>query len=357
MPGMHDRSVVPAFEVGFTADFRDGDGNVIFGDIGLSSLAKDPTITHRFLPPHPPVMAPEHLRGLDAIISLAPKYTAESLVGLDRLGAIIRFGVGYDMVDVAGCTGAGVALVITAGAVDHSMAESILAWMLALAHRVLDKDRLVREGAWNHKLQFMGSELRDRTVGLVGCGGIGSKLVGLVKAFGVSQILVYDPYLSSERAQELRVELTSLAEVMSRADFISINCPLTDATRGLIGPEELALVKPSAYLINTARGGIVQEQALHDALASNRLAGAAVDVFEAEPAGSDHPLARLPNTILAPHAIGWTHELFRDIGRMACEAALSLARGQVPAGLVNPEVLDNPKFIEKLSRRRAAASQ
>lgn len=337
------------FQIGLTHDFL-SDGKLIYRDIGLSVLDAAPEVSHRFLDAHHPIVQPTQLEGLDAIISLTPRYTKESLAGVDRLTAIVRFGVGYDSVDVQACTDADILLCITAGAVNYSVAEATLAWMLSLSHRVLIKDRILREGQWAARSRHMGCELRDRTLGVVGLGGIGAKLVELVRGFGMRTPLVFDPFTSQKRAAELGVTLVPLEQLLRTADFVSIHCPLTEQTRGLIGAKELALMREDAFLINTARGGVVDEAAMIECLMARRIAGAAIDVFETEPVGAGHPLAQLDNVILAPHSISWTDELFRDIGRMACGSAVELARGKIPAGVINKEVLERPGFQEKLQR-------
>jgi len=258
--------------------------------------------------------------------------------------------VGYDSVDVQACTDANVLLCITAGAVNRSVAEANLAWMLALSHRVLIKDRLVRDGQWAKRSDHMGCELRDRTLGVVGFGGIGAKLVEMTRGFQMRDPLVYDPFTPPKRAAELGVTLVPLERLMRESDFVSIHCPLNDQTRGLIGRNELALMKPDAFLINTARGGVIDESALIETLKARRIAGAGIDVFETEPVGAGHPLSQFENVIIAPHAISWTDELFRDIGRMACSSAVELARGRIPAGIVNREVLERTGFQEKMNR-------
>jgi phosphoglycerate dehydrogenase-like enzyme len=345
------------FRVALTHDFLSPEGKLVYQDIGLDILDAAPAIERTFLEVHPSPLRPRDVEGLDALISLAPAWTPETLKGVGRLVGVVRFGVGYDMVDVAACTAADVAVAITPGAVNRSMAESILTWMLALSHRVLQKDRLVRESRWAQKTHFMGCELRGRTLGIVGLGGIGRSLVDLVRGLGMTPPLAFDPLGNLSEAAALGVSLVPLDELLRRSDFVSINCPLNAQTRGLIGRDQLSLMKREAFLINTARGGIVDERALVDALRAGRISGAGIDVFEGEPADGSHPLASLENVILAPHAIGWTHELFRDIGRAACTAVVSLSRGEIPAGIVNPEVLRRPGFLEKLRSRGAISAE
>jgi phosphoglycerate dehydrogenase-like enzyme len=260
--------------------------------------------------------------------------------------------VGYDAVDVKACTEADVLVFITSGAVDHSVAEATVGWMIALTHHVRIKDLLVREGNWDQRSNYMGRELRDRTFGAIGLGGIARKAIALLKGFGMKQPLAYDPYVTTHASDETSVRLVSFDELLTTADFVSIHCPLTDETRNLIGCRELALMKPEAYLINTARGGIVDEDALHEALRERRIAGAAIDCFAEEPVLRPHPLGALDNVLLAPHSIAWTQELFRDIGRAACQGMVDLSLGKRPRGVVNPQVLERRGFQEKWARLR-----
>lgn len=340
------------FSLGLTRDFLTPDGQLVYKDIGLGRLDAGSHLTHRFLDEHRPLVTPDQLEGLNAVISLTPKYDASSFSGLDRLLAIVRFGVGYDMVDVAACTEADVLLCITKGAVDYPVAEATVGYMLALSHRMGIKDRLVRTGRWQERGYHMGTELRGRTLGIIGLGGIGTKLLGLIAAFGMAPSLACDPCLTPERAAELGVELVDLETLLRRSDFVSVNCPLTETTRHLISSRELGWMKPDAFLINTARGGIVHEADLLNALQNRQIAGAGIDVFEEEPATETNPLCQLDNVILSPHCIAWTDELFRDIGHRAAGQVLTLQQGDIPPGVVNPAVLDRPAFQRKIQRFR-----
>jgi phosphoglycerate dehydrogenase-like enzyme len=168
----------------------------------------------------------------------------------------------------------------------------------------------------------------------------------------MSPPLVFDPFVPAERVVAENARPASLDEVLSQADFVSLHCPLNDQTRNLIGARELDLMKPTAWLINTARGGIVDEQALDAALRERRIAGAALDCFIGEPLAAPPRYADLDNVLLAPHAIAWTNELFREIGRTACQSLADLARGLRPHGVVNPDVFERPGFQEKWARWR-----
>jgi phosphoglycerate dehydrogenase-like enzyme len=297
---------------------------------------------------------PEHLAAYDVLLSLGPRVSAASLEGVARLCAVGRCGVGYDNVDLDACTAADVAVFITPKAVAGPMAESIVLFILALSHRLVAKDRRTRRGEWVASQMPLGREPRDRTIGTIGLGRIAQETVRLLAAFRPGRILAHDPYCDEATARGAGVELTSFEDLLGRSDYVLVNCPLTPETRGLIGKDALALMKPSAYLINTARGPIVDENALAEALEAGHLAGAALDVFATEPmTDTGHRLLQLDNVIAASHSIGWTEELFRDMVREATSGALAIAQGQPPPNVVNREVLTRPGFLRKLANQRS----
>jgi phosphoglycerate dehydrogenase-like enzyme len=338
------------FRVAFTGDFYAADGTPRYSDMGLSVFAPHAIQSSRF-EEHRAVIGADQIGDAQGVVVLTPAVTAASVAKSNGLLAIGRFGVGYDAVDVAACTEADVVVFIAAGAVDHSVAEATVGWMIALTHHLRVKDMLVREGQWDRRSHYMGRELRDRTFGTIGLGGIAHKTIALLKSFGMKQPLAFDPYVTGVADG---VRLVALDELLATADFVSIHCPLTDQTRNLIGPRELALMKPDAYLINTARGSIVDEDALYEALRDGRIAGAALDCFAREPVVGPHPLGTLDNVLLAPHSIAWTDELFRDIGRAVCQGMVDLSRGERPRGVVNPQVFERPGFREKWARVRGS---
>jgi len=342
---------VPAsFDVKLTADFFDAAGRPKYADIGLAVLDDAAHVRRSAFAEHRPEIAPEQVAGAQGVIVLTPRVTARSVSQADNLLAVGRFGVGYDSVDVAACTAADVVVYITAGAVDRPVAEATVGWMIALTHHVRSKDRLVRTGAWDARSGFMGSELRDRTLGVIGLGGIARTVLQLLAGWGMKPPLVFDPFVDEAVAAQAGARKVSLETLLRESDFVSIHCPLTEQTRGLIGAAQLALMRPTAYLLNTARGGIVDEVALHAALKSGRLAGAALDCFAQEPVTSPPPLAELDNVLMAPHCIAWTNELFRDIGRAAAQGMVDLSLGRKPRGVVNPAVFDRPSFQAKWRR-------
>ena len=327
-----------SFRVALTADFYEANGATKYRDIGLKLFdGRSHFVVSQFAD-HRAEIEPQQLAGANGVIVLTPRVTARSLTQSQDLLAIGRFGVGYDSVDVQACTAADVLLFITAGAVDRPVAEATVGWMLALTHHFRMKDRLVREARWDERSQYMGSELRDRTLGVIGFGGIGQALVRLLSGFGMKPPVVFDPFVKSSVVEEFGVRSVTLDELLEQADFVSLHCPLNEHTRNLIGARELGLMKPTAYLINTARGGIIDEAGVTAALTSRRIAGAALDCFQVEPLTAPPVFARFDNVLLAPHCIAWTDELFRDIGRAACQGMIDLASGERPRGIVNPDV-------------------
>ena len=343
------------FRIGLSADFLDADRQLVFPDLGLSLLDEDPRVSYEFMAEYKPEYAPEQLAAYDAVISLKPLVTPASLVGVERLAAIGRCGVGYDNVNLAACTAADIAVFITPSAVRRPMAESIVLFILALSHRLVWKDRLIRRGRWTESKHGLGREPRDRVVGTIGLGNIASEAVRLLRPFDIGAFLAVDPYVDPGRGGDLGVRLVSLEEVLRRSDYVLVNCPLTEETRHLVGQRELQMMKPDAVLINTARGPIVDEAALVQALRDGVIRAAALDVFETEPLDPGSPLLQLENVILTSHSVGWTEELFRDMGRADCEGALAVSRGEAPSNVVNPEVLERPGFLRKLERRRQAS--
>ena len=340
----------PIFHLKLTADFRDDAGTLKFSDIGLAVLEGQSQIRHSFFEKHEKEITAGQIGDAQGVIVLAPNVTRESVSKAENLLVIARFGVGYDLVDVKACTRANVLVTTTPGAVDRPVAEAAIGWMIALSHNVVAKDRLMRTGQWDERPKYMGRELRDRTLGVIGLGGIGRKTIELLRGFGMKQPLAFDPFTSQEMAVKSGVRLVSLDELLKEADFVSLHCPLTEKTRGLIGAQELALMKPDAYLLNTARGGIVDEDALFAVLKERRIAGAALDCFAEEPVTKPSRFGELDNVLLAPHAIAWTKEMFRDIGRTACQGIVDLSLGRRPFGIINPEVMNQTGFKEKWKR-------
>jgi phosphoglycerate dehydrogenase-like enzyme len=219
---------------------------------------------------------------------------------------------------------------------------------------MLIKDQLTREGpdGFNRRGQHMGVGLVGRTLGALGIGNIGAELFRMAKPFDM-KFIAHDPFADQKAAAELGIELVSLEDVFRRADVLSVNCPLTPETHHLVNAERLALMKPTAYLINTARGPIVDQKALTKVLHDRKIAGAGLDVFEVEPVPADEPILKLDNVIVAPHALCWTDQCFAGNGAADVKAVLDVMKGEVPRGVVNRAVLDAPRFKARLESFKA----
>jgi phosphoglycerate dehydrogenase-like enzyme len=323
-------------------------GEFLFSREGLAlDLLEAAGITSTFLPSGAEEITPSLVADYDAVLSLAPRWTAASFAGLERLALIARYGVGYDMIDLAAATAAGVAVSITPDGVRRPVAVAEATLILALTQRLILKDRLTREGRWDGKAGVPGLGLIGRTLGSLGIGNIGAELFRLMRPFEMRTI-AHDPYARPEVAAELGVTLVDFETLLRESDVLCVNCPLLPETRGIIDARALALMKPTAYLVNTARGPIVDQRALTEALTGGRLAGAGLDVFEQEPLPADDPLTRLDNVLLAPHALAWTDQLYRGNGESAARAILAVAHGEAPAAVVNRAVLDSPAWRAKL---------
>jgi phosphoglycerate dehydrogenase-like enzyme len=271
---------------------------------------------------------------------------------VSRTAVVARWGVGYDSIDTAALTAADVALAITPNGVKRPVAEAILTLIFALAKQVFLQDRITRQGQWRGGLNAPTFCLAGRTLGSVGCGNIAREMFRLVGSLGFGRLIACDPYADPEQAKQLGVELVSMDELFAQSDFVAVNTLLNEGTRGLIGAEHFRLMKPTAYFINTARGPIVREADLIEALREKQFAGAGLDVFEQEPPAKDNPLFAMDNVIVSPHGLAWTEEISRDNTREACDNILAVFGGQPPPGLVNREVTGRPGFQQKLAAYR-----
>ena len=338
------------FRVALSGDFFDAAGRPAYPMFDLSPLRARDDVELIVLEPCDEI-APEQIAEVDALILLMPRITARSLSGGGRLAVVARFGVGYDSVDVEACTDRDVALVITPDGVRRPVAVSILTLMLALTGKLIAKDRLTRRSAagWAERAGHMGVGLVGRSLGSIGLGNIGAELFRLAKPLDMV-FLAHDPFAEPAVTGELGIELVGLEELFRRADVLAVNCPLSEATHHLVNAERLALMKPGAYLINTARGPIVDQAALTAALAEGRLAGAGLDVLEQEPPDPDDPILGLDNVILTPHALCWTDQCFAGNGAADVRAVVDVLAGRVPQGIVNRAVADRPGWKRKLRR-------
>jgi D-3-phosphoglycerate dehydrogenase len=272
--------------------------------------------------------------GVDAIILGLDSLTAAVLERADRLKVVARYGVGLDNVDLEAATARGIVVTTTPGANSVAVAELTLTFALALARGLTFHDRAVRAGRWERRPGF---ELQATTLGIVGLGAIGREVAARGLALGM-RLVCTDPVPPPlELVRHLEIERLSLEALLRSSDVVSLHTPLTSETRGMIGAAELAQMKPGAVLINTARGGLVDEAALYQALRAGRLGGAALDVFDREPPGRS-PLLELDNFLATPHIGSTTLQSAARMGLMAAENALAVLEGRRPEAVANPEV-------------------
>ncbi len=287
----------------------------------------------------------ERVADADAlIVRSATKVTRRVIEAGKRLVVIGRAGVGVDNIDLKAATERGIVVVNAPDASSITVAEHTFGLMLALARRIPQANASLKAKKWEKK-RFLGVELRGKTLGILGLGRIGSEVVRKAKAFGM-RCIAYDPYISEKLARELGVEVVELGELLERSDFITIHAPLTESTRRMIDDSAFARMKKGAYIINCARGGIIDEDALYRALTSGKIAGAALDVFEKEPP-FDSPLLELENCIVTPHLGASTEEAQRYASLITCEEVLKVLRGEPPKNAVNMPALP-AEVVERL---------
>jgi D-3-phosphoglycerate dehydrogenase len=333
------------FRVGVTRDIRRPDGTFAFTPYDLSALEVG-GVAWSFLADDARPLRPDLLQDIDGLYHFAVPVTAASLDGVERLVVLARQGVGLDFIDVPACTAHGIAVTITPHAVTRPIASAAVTLVLALAHRLRERDRALHEGGWDtRRFAPTGTGLTKRTLGIIGYGRIGRDVVRLLAPWGMRVLVT-----QRTPVQEDGVAYVPLDELLEESDVVVVACPLTPETHGLLDETRLALMKSTAFLVNVARGAVVDEEALVDALRAGRLAGAGLDVFTREPSTADNPLLALPNVVGAPHSLGYTDELLRECVGAACRALLTIAAGRLPTDVANPEVLENRRFREKLER-------
>ena len=333
--------------LGFTNDLNDKI------DIAKMLLKKMPEVEYQVFPEFLAEVTPAQIEGFDILVSFyGTRWTRRTLEGNKRLLAIHLTGVGYDLVDVPALTNAGVMLYITPRASRRGMAVANLTMLLTLSTRILEKHQIIREGRWREASKCYGYGLIGKTLGSIGAGNIGHEMFRLAKPLGMKHI-VFDPYISPEAVADVDVKLVDMDTVLAESDFLNIGCRLNEKTRHLIGLNELRKMKKTAFLINTARGPIVDEAALIKALRDGWIRGAGLDVFEQEPTPNDNPLLKMDNVITTPHSLGWTDEHWTDTWDEIIEQISHITRGNIPEGLANREVLDKPEFKTKMQDFRA----
>jgi phosphoglycerate dehydrogenase-like enzyme len=358
---------MPEFRVLYTGDYLDVDGKVAVnnGDLALDLYQGAPWIRQDFLRDqqqqkgddaywsniYSMAISPRHVREANGIVIFRPWVKASAFVeGSDNLVVIARAGAGCDKIDMAACTAADVAVFNAPDTLTHATASSAFILMLALAKRLPEQQRMVREGRWDLQPVTMGDDLPGATLGIVGLGKSGVELAKMATAFHM-RIIAYSPSANRAEAAALGVTMVdSLEQLFAESDYVSLHARLTDDKRGMIKREHLRAMKPTAYFVNVARGELVDEPALVELLRERRIAGAGLDVFEHEPLPVDHELNSLDNVILTPHWLPSTRQAARLTMETMSRGILAASQGQIPADVVNKDVLSRPKFLEKLAR-------
>lgn len=277
------------------------------------------------------------------IVGATEHYTARVIEALEKCKIISRFGIGFNNIDVAAATRRGIPVAVVLDASVHEVSDHALAFLLAFSRKIVPISQAVRRGAWkpgsNEIIQLRGQifRLNEQALGLVGVGRIGSRVAPKAGAFGL-RVLGYDPYLSAEELRQRGAKKVSFEQLLQEADFISIHAPLTPETQGMFGLKEFRRMKPSAVIINTARGAIIAEKDLYQALVEGSIAGAGIDVTEPEPPGPENPLFQLDQVLASAHSAFYSESSMRELQEKATQAVLAALRGEWPEVLVNPEV-------------------
>lgn len=333
------------------------DGPLAMEDLGwrfgIGALADLPEGSVRLLADRSSLTA-EDVAGVHALVVLTANLPVDRALMESNpdLAVVSRFGVGFDRVDTAAANELGVAVAITPAGPYRAVASGNVALMLGLAHRVPVKERLLRAGDWAGAGAHLGIGLPGKTLGSVGLGRIARETFRLVEPFNMRHI-AFDPFVKPENAGG--VELVELNELAAQSDFIVVNCALTPETRGLLGAEFFANAKKGARLVNLARGPIIDEDALVEAVKSGTIGGVGLDVFAEEPLPADSPLRDLEEAILGPHSLAATDELVAGNGAGVLEAVRAVAAGEAPADLANPDVRSSERLAERLARTPRAA--
>jgi D-3-phosphoglycerate dehydrogenase len=273
----------------------------------------------------------------DAIMSTYVPMTRQLLAAAPSCKIVVRYAVGYDTIDVEAATDLGVAAANVPDYGTAEVADHAMCLLLAATRKLRTYEQALREGRWGHETGAPIGRLEGRTLGIIGLGRIGSAVAARARGFGL-RVLACDPYISRERFAAVGATPATLAELLAASDFVTLHVPLTDETRGMIGQAALAVIKPGAYLINTCRGEVVDQEALYRALSSGRLSGAGLDVFATEPVPLTEPLLALPNVTITPHIAWYSEESTVVKVRGTAEAVAAVYRGEWPVGLLNPTI-------------------
>ncbi len=338
------------FRVGLMRDILDSAGEPAFGRAALQILNGATHLDWEYLPAVVPEIDAGHAARYDAIYVNTARVPAAAVGRADcRLRVVARHGVGFDSVDIPAMTRAGVVVTNTPSSMPRPVATTALTFLLALAGKLFLKDRLTRTGRWHERMDNMGLGLTGRTLGVIGAGRIGRELLRMARTFDL-KLLATDPQVDAIELAYAGARKVALPELLQQSDFVVVCCLLAPGTHHLIDAAALAQMRPEAYLINVARGPVVDEVALIEALRSGRIAGAALDVFEQEPVDSVNPLLTMDNVIVTPHSLCWTDECFHNMASTGLSSIVDALAGRKPEFVVNPEVLGHARVKAWLAR-------
>ena len=338
---MDTHEQIDKLRVGLTRDLLNRNGEPSFGREALDRLDRSAGLEWEWMPETIREITPDIAARYDAIHLNGPRLTRASIARPDcRLKIVARHGVGYDSVDVAACTERGIVVTNAPLGVRRPVAVMALTFILALSQKLVFKQRLARENRWRERQENLGDGLVGRTLGVIGGGSIGKEILRMAHPFNM-QLRVADQYADPLEIELCGARVIPLEQLLREADYVVVACLLNDQTRHLINAANLALMKPSAYLINVARGPIVDEAALIAALQAGRIAGAGLDVFEQEPPVPDNPLLTMENVIATPHSLCWTDQCFAGLGGSAIQSIVDLSERRVPMYVVDRKVLDH----------------
>jgi D-3-phosphoglycerate dehydrogenase len=317
------------------------------GDVRLDRLENDTADAEAA-----PILAAAHVYQIgSARDEIARRFHVDAglIARMPDLLMVSTNGVGYDTVDLDACTDSGILVVNQAGGNREAVAEHALGMMLALSKRIAESNQAMRRGRLVDRVAYMGHDLFGKTIGIIGLGHVGARIAELCRGLFAMQVLACDPYLTAAVCRERGAEKVALDDLLSRSDFVPINCPLTAESRGMVGPKQFALMRPHAYLITTARGHIHDETALAETLRRKEIAGAGLDVWATEPPPHQHPLLQFDNMLASPHTAGVTAETRFNMAKIAAEQILDALDVKPVVRKVNPQAW--PAYARRFARR------
>lgn len=288
----------------------------------------------------------EKLMGYSIIIaSVKPYYDREFFEYKDKTLLITRHGIGYDAIDIKSATEKGTLVTKVAGIVEReAVAENAIALLMDVMRRVREASLRVKDGKWQERASFMGYEIKDKVAGIIGIGNIGSRVAEILKYGFGAKVIAYDPNLSEEEIQKRGAQPVSLEELLQTSDIISLNASLNEKNYHMLSHKEFSMMKKNVFIVNTARGELIDTEALIKALKEEKVAGAGLDVVEGEPIDENHPLLAFDNVIITPHTSAYTYECLRGMGDKVVSDVEKVLRGEIPDGVINKEVLEGESW-------------